>query len=336
MINVDVIGEFVKYQWDHLHDVFELSPLLNGSSVTWKEVQHVNGTEYLSVVNQREGFEFGSAFVRGGAWELGLEYFNFLYCQYILSLPPHLIYGFVTFLIAQISFIVFNSPYVFLDLVEPQWAQKYQIQQEEKKKVTLKEIVRCLIVVNINHFLFLLPLNLTSFPVFCYIRGIPYDLDFPSPIAVFWQLLFCLMVEDVWSYSSHYLLHKNMWLYRNIHKEHHKYHAPFSWTATYAHPAEFLIGNIIPATLGNLILGTHVIVMWMFVSFRIFLTTEVHCGYKFPWSMHSLCPFFAGAEHHDCHHENNRGNFGSIFIHLDHVFDTLYVKKSPKKSKKDD
>eukprot|EP00126_Sphaerothecum_destruens_P005650 Sdes_comp18943_c0_seq2m9435 len=76
-----------------------------------------------------------------------------------------------------------------------------------------------------------------------------------SPKTMLLHILICLVIEDVYSYTTHRWSHINSWLYKYTHRHHHHYHAPISWSATATHPAEFLIQNIIPSTLGNLLLG---------------------------------------------------------------------------------
>eukprot|EP00126_Sphaerothecum_destruens_P005651 Sdes_comp18943_c0_seq3m9437 len=111
-----------------------------------------------------------------------------------------------------------------------------------------------------------------------------------SPKTMLLHILICLVIEDVYSYTTHRWSHINSWLYKYTHRHHHHYHAPISWSATATHPAEFLIQNIIPSTLGNLLLGSHVITMWIFVVVRIYITVEAHSGYSFPWSLDNLIP----------------------------------------------
>eukprot|EP00126_Sphaerothecum_destruens_P005654 Sdes_comp18943_c0_seq6m9440 len=183
----------------------------------------------------------------------------FLYNNYILNwFPVFLIHGFGTFLVSQFAFLLFNLPYTYLDRMRPKWAQKYKIQPES---LAYQELKSCLWTVFLNHFCFLLPLNLTIFPITCFLRKIPVEINqemlssLLSPKTMLLHILICLVIEDVYSYTTHRWSHINSWLYKYTHRHHHHYHAPISWSATATHPAEFLIQNIIPSTLGNLLLG---------------------------------------------------------------------------------
>jgi methylsterol monooxygenase len=49
------------------------------------------------------------------------------------------------------------------------------------------------------------------------------------------------------------------------------------------------------------------------VDFRLFQAIDAHSGYDFPWSLNKFIPFWAGAEHHDFHHQAFVNNFSTSF-----------------------
>lgn len=56
--------------------------------------------------------------------------------------------------------------------------------------------------------------------------------------------IFSLVAFFVYNETMAYYLHRlfhNPWLYRNIHKMHHRYHQPTAWSAVAMHPAEFIM-----------------------------------------------------------------------------------------------
>ncbi|RQM06631.1 hypothetical protein DH86_00001249 [Scytalidium sp. 3C] len=59
-----------------------------------------------------------------------------------------------------------------------------------------------------------------------------------------------------------------------------------------------------------------------FDKYKIQGAIDAHSGYEFPWSLHHFLPFWAGAEHHDLHHEKFIGNYASSFRWWDYVLDT--------------
>lgn len=116
-------------------------------------------------------------------------------------------------------------------------------------------------------------------------------------------------------------------MYRNIHKLHHKYSAPFGLAAEYAHPAETailalgtLLGPFIYCYLsgGNF----HIVTMYIWVCLRLCQAIDAHSGYDFPWSLQHIIPFWSGADHHDFHHMAFTNNYATSFRWWDHLFGT--------------
>ncbi|KAI0226601.1 C-4 sterol methyl oxidase [Massospora cicadina] len=94
----------------------------------------------------------------------------------------------------------------------------------------------------------------------------------------------------------------------------------------YAHPIEvallglgsFMGPLVILFTTGDM----HVITTISFVSVRICQAVEAHSGYDLPWSLNNIIPFWAGAEHHDFHHQAFMDCYSSSFRWNDALFGT--------------
>jgi methylsterol monooxygenase len=132
-------------------------------------------------------------------------------------------------------------------------------------------------------------------------------------------------LEDAWHYWMHRLFHQGFF-YRNVHKIHHQYSAPFGLAAEYASPIETMVlgaGTVMVPIVWCLVTGQlHVITMYLWITARLFQAIDAHSGYDFPWSLHHFIPFWAGAEHHDVHHERFIGNYASSFRWWDYMMDT--------------
>lgn len=63
---------------------------------------------------------------------------------------------------------------------------------------------------------------------------------------------------------------------------HHENKASFGMSAMYASVTEFVISDILPTTAAYLTCA-HWSSALIFLSWRLYLTTEVHSGYDFPW-----------------------------------------------------
>ena len=147
--------------------------------------------------------------------------------------------------------------------------------------------------------------------------------ELPTPIELAATIMFFMLVEDFCFYWTHRFLHWRV-IYPYIHKMHHTYSTTVGIAAEYAHPVEFVLGNMLPTAVGPAILGPNVhlftVMAWYVIRFGE--TLDGHCGYEFSWSPFRLIPFSGSAEYHDFHHSANVGNYGSFFSIWDSVFGT--------------
>jgi sterol desaturase/sphingolipid hydroxylase (fatty acid hydroxylase superfamily) len=132
-----------------------------------------------------------------------------------------------------------------------------------------------------------------------------------------------MLMEDFSFYWLHRFLHLSF-IYPFIHKIHHEYNNSISLGSEYAHPIEFIFSNILPTSIGYIILGekVHFATYILFLGIRIFETIDGHCGYEFSWSPYRLLPLSGSSEYHNFHHSHNIGCFGSFFTYWDTIFGT--------------
>ena len=55
----------------------------------------------------------------------------------------------------------------------------------------------------------------------------------PTPSELGWQLLLSLLWAESTFYFGHRLMHENKWLYRTVHRQHHKFYAAIGIAAQY-------------------------------------------------------------------------------------------------------
>ena len=162
---------------------------------------------------------------------------------------------------------------------------------------------------------------------------LPFDFNYdtwPSTFEIFWQFIVFLLTQDFFFYSAHRLLHhpKLYW----IHKFHHEHRQSIPIASPCMHPIEYLLAGTLPSTLGFQILSrltrVHFSTMIIWLIFRLIHGYEVHCGYTWTWSIQSIFPYAIASDHHDFHHAMNAGNYGSIFLFWDALFQTEapYIK----------
>jgi len=240
-------------------------------------------------------------------------------------------YVLACFFTHEISYVIFNSIQFIIYKLEHPFFERYKINDKEwpwKKNsqewnLLLKDSIKNVLA---NHFIFL-PLILMPY----YIQNnsltrVEYE-TLPDYKEVLLHTIFFMLMEDTSFYWVHRFLHIDS-IYPYIHKIHHKYVNTVSIASEYAHPIEYIFGNIVTTSLGALILGkkAHLLTYLMWMTFRIAETTDGHSGYDFSWSPFRLLPMSAGSEFHNYHHLAFKGNYGSFFTFWDVICNTVHSK----------
>lgn len=151
-----------------------------------------------------------------------------------------------------------------------------------------------------------------------------YSLDeMPSPFTFIMHIVFAVICEDFFNYWFHRTVHLPIF-YKRIHKKHHEYYNTLSLVCIYAHPIEFVFGNVFPALSSIWILKSnmHAVTESTWLMLRLFYTHDVHSGYDFPFSLFRAFPFHTTSVYHNYHHLKNNGNYGSLTRTWDAIFGT--------------
>lgn len=225
-----------------------------------------------------------------------------------------------------------SLPWLVLDRIP--YFRKYKIQ--DAKVPSNQEYWECLKSILLSH-LFVQAIPIFGFHPFCQRLGIDIGVPFPSWSTIAFHIAIFFVLEDTWHYWGHRALHSKL-LYKRIHKQHHKYAAPFGLTAEYAHPVEVAFTGM--GTVGSPILvlavtgQMHIVTVILWVALRLLQAVDSHSGYDFPWSLRHVIPFWSGAEHHDDHHKYFTGNYASSFRWWDYFLGTetasTVAKRNPK------
>jgi len=148
------------------------------------------------------------------------------------------------------------------------------------------------------------------------LRGPTAAAAFP-PLGLFAaHLAACCVVEDALFFLSHRALHSRA-LYARVHKVHHDYGSVVGAASEHAHPLEFLLGNLVPAIGGTLLLRPHAATTAAFLALRVAVSVEEHSGFAFDASPLRVSPWAALAAGHAWHHAHTDGVYASQFCWLD-------------------
>jgi methylsterol monooxygenase len=224
-----------------------------------------------------------------------------------------------SFLVQVILYFTFSIPSAVFQHIPAM--QKYKLQAG--KYIAWEDQWFCIKTVAWAKISIYLPLSMCIYYVLSALSLVlPYDYDsMPAWYNLLPKLYIALLMEDCWHYWAHRLLHHKA-IYGRIHKLHHKYNVPFALAAEFAHPIETLVlgvGFFIPMCF----FLNHLYLFWAWLLVRMLQTTEVHCGYYFPYlnPLH-LLPFYGGAQMHDYHHEKFTANYASTFTFWDWLCST--------------
>jgi methylsterol monooxygenase len=228
--------------------------------------------------------------------------------------------GLLFFVLHEVMYFGRCLPWYIVDKIP--YFNRYKIQPT--KIPTDKEQWECLKSVLMSHFL-VEAVPIWTFHPMCQKLGISISVPFPTWKTSILQICLFFVLEDIWHYWAHRLFHYGPF-YKYIHKQHHRYAAPFGLTAEYAHPLETMSLGF--GTVGMPIIyvyytgDLHLFTLCVWITLRLFQAVDAHSGYEFPWSLHHFLPFWAGAEHHDLHHHYFIGNYASSFRWWDYSLDT--------------
>ena len=239
--------------------------------------------------------------------------------MYQINYPELFHISIVTFFVHEISWLLLNLFYLYLD--------KYQLLQHYKitsKSVDWRHQISVFKELISKHFFLLLPGQILAYPLLKYLK-ITTDIRYlPNIGIIILQLIILNLIEDFAFYWVHRILHIP-YLFKRIHHVHHKFDSlpghTFSLNGEYAHWNENMLNDFGPMMFAlyiwSLFGNTHIIVFWIWVFLRQVRTADSHSGYDFPYFPLKLFHFiYGGAQTHTFHHTlaGRRYNFGGLRI----------------------
>ena len=137
-----------------------------------------------------------------------------------------------------------------------------------------------------------------------------------------------LVVDDVYFYCIHRIMHSVPYIYKKIHSVHHRAIPPIPIDYLYAHPIE-----AVAASLG-LVVGLLFVIpiqgeisIYVFAAFTTYRTLHelaLHSGMEVV--PNKWVGFLGSSKHHYLHHKYLKGNYASGLTYLDKLFNTEIKK----------
>ncbi|KAJ8005846.1 hypothetical protein DPEC_G00122150 [Dallia pectoralis] len=242
--------------------------------------------------------------------------------QEVLSSP------YTTTLLAFLVHLVFCAPYLALDVlghISP-GIHLYSISRSAQPlRVCLRRWLDCFLRVAMRYLTTILPGTV----LYQRMRNPSFPYLAPSCHQLFVEVTACLLLFDAIFFMLHYAMHRVPWLYRTVHRPHHRNQVTFALAAQDGSVAELLSLQML-AVGSTWAIGCHPMSEAVFHLINTWLAVEDHCGYDLPWALHRLLPCFGGAPFHQAHHHVYRGNFAPYFTHWDLLCGTyLYAREEP-------
>lgn len=145
-----------------------------------------------------------------------------------------------------------------------------------------------------------------------------YGGDLPSLGRLMLEFVAIVVLHDAYFYWAHRAMHTR-WLFRHVHRLHHKSRTPTPWAAyAFAPPEAILEACILP--FSALLLPMHKFTVLLFVTHMIIRNVIGHAGIElFPtwWLRAPFLRHITTTTHHDLHHWHGGYNYGLYFTWWD-------------------
>jgi fatty acid hydroxylase domain-containing protein 2 len=176
---------------------------------------------------------------------------------------PINIYIYATTIFTFSVYWIFGGLFTLMDVTSrPSFIRKYKVQPETNEPIDNAKLIRAIKVILFNQIIVGVPLTFVSYYMKM-LKGFPEDFrELPDFTRVLIDLFICILVDEIGFYYSHRLFHYKFF-YKYIHKQHHEFQSPIAITATYCHPLEHILSNLLPVAGGVIIMQSHISVAWL-------------------------------------------------------------------------
>ena len=146
-----------------------------------------------------------------------------------------------------------------------------------------------------------------------------------APLRGALDVLFLVVWNELHFYACHRLLHTR-WLFRHVHKVHHRAVVPTPWSTYAFHPVEAaLLGSVMITAL--LLHDLSIIAVLVYPVVSLAMNCLGHLNYAL-WEDRPVGKLLAASVRHSQHHHKVKGNYGFLIPQLDAVLSTAFPPES--------
>lgn len=231
------------------------------------------------------------------------------------SYTPFELYVGGIFLCFIIPYYSMTIVFAILDFSRPTFLEPFKIQQDYH--LTWADFLKCFSLSLLNQVIMFGFLILT-WPLYSKFAPDAFSPELPGLLTFVISIMCFLPIADIFFYFPHAWMHKSTWAYEHIHSIHHSWIAPIAASAIYAHPVEFILGNLPVVAAGPILLGVHISIFYVWAFAAVVDTSLNHSGWQLP--------FLPANQSHDYHHstfvpEDGPQNIGVVGV-MDHLLGT--------------
>ena len=143
----------------------------------------------------------------------------------------------------------------------------------------------------------------------------------PNSLQIMRDVTGGLLMYDLLFFTGHLIMHKVPFLYRTLHRKHHDVQEVRAGDVVRLSVFEEVLEVGFSIVALNA-LGAHPLARSIYNLIIVFLLTELHCGFDFPWTPQNVVPFglATGSRRHHYHHRIGKHYYQKFFHHVDRIF----------------
>lgn len=156
----------------------------------------------------------------------------------------------------------------------------------------------------------------------------------PTTLKIIRDVAGGLLLYDALFFCGHFIMHKIPFLYNTVHKKHHTTEEVRACDVVRLSVVEEVL-EVGFSIIALNALGAHPLARSIYNLIIVFLLTELHCGFDFPWTPQNVVPFglATGSRRHHYHHRFGQHYYQKFFFTMDRMFGFFQKNESSLKGR---